>query len=247
MSIDPLQMVRQVMAAKLRQTETGPNVPGGKSFADTLNSLESQGKEAESSQSAARAVAQLAQLRMLQGLFHLEDESDDGTGFFDAFRGGGLAAVPTGASQKVDKVYARLQPTLQDQGKDSQNDIDRLIDRVASQVSLAPELIRSVVAAESDFQPDAISPAGAQGLMQLMPETAKELGVEDSFDPHQNLLGGSQYLKQLLDKYGGDLDHALAAYNWGQGNVDRHGLERMPQETREYLARVKAGLMKTRA
>jgi len=140
-----------------------------------------------------------------------------------------------------------MQPTLQEPAASGRNEIERLIDRVAGQVSLAPELIRSVVAAESDFQPDAVSPVGAQGLMQLMPETAKELGVQDSFDPHQNLLGGSKYLKQLLDKYDGDLDRALAAYNWGQGNVDRHGLEQMPQETREYLARVKRGLEGTRS
>lgn len=83
--------------------------------------------------------------------------------------------------------------------------------------------------------------------MQLMPETAQELGVQDSFDPFQNLLGGSKYLKQLLDKYDGDLDHALAAYNWGQGNVDRHGLEHMPEETRNYLAKIKGFLEKQSA
>ena len=77
-----------------------------------------------------------------------------------------------------------------------------------------------------------------------MPGTAQELGVKDSFDPMQNLLGGSRYLKQLLDKYDGDLDHALAAYNWGPGNVDRKGLEQMPRETINYLARVR-GLMET--
>lgn len=120
--------------------------------------------------------------------------------------------------------------------------IDSLIDQVAAKHSLAPELVRAVVAAESSYDPRAESPVGAQGLMQLMPATAEELGVADSFDARQNLEGGSRYLKQLLNKYDGDLDHALAAYNWGQGNVDRHGLEQMPAETRTYLARVKAGL-----
>ena len=122
------------------------------------------------------------------------------------------------------------------------NQIAQMIDQVAEKVSLAPELIHSVVSAESAYNPAAVSHAGAQGLMQLMPETAQELGVRDSFDPLQNLLGGSKYLKQLLEKYDGDLDHALAAYNWGQGNVDRKGLEQMPQETRNYLARVKNSL-----
>ncbi|OEU71374.1 MAG: hypothetical protein BA874_09900 [Desulfuromonadales bacterium C00003068] len=117
--------------------------------------------------------------------------------------------------------------------------IENLIDQVAERVGLPANLIRSVVSTESSFKHDAVSPVGAQGLMQLMPRTAEELGVNDSFDPQQNLLGGSRYLKGLLEKYDGDLDHALAAYNWGQGNVDRKGLEHMPTETRNYIAKVK--------
>ena len=124
----------------------------------------------------------------------------------------------------------------------SRDEIELLIDRVAKQVSLAPELIRSVVKCESDFRPNAVSGAGAQGLMQLMPGTAQDLGVKDRLDPLQNLLGGSRYLKQLLGKYHGDLDRALAAYNWGPGNVDRNGLDNMPRETRDYLLRVKEQL-----
>lgn len=117
--------------------------------------------------------------------------------------------------------------------------IEKMIDHVAERVGLPAALIHSVVRTESAYKPDAVSPVGAQGLMQLMPGTAQEMGVENSFDPQQNLLGGSRYLKGLLQKYNGDLDHALAAYNWGQGNVDRKGLGRMPEETRNYIARVK--------
>ena len=135
-------------------------------------------------------------------------------------------------------IQAKLTNTLLSE----REEIEQMIERVARHVSLAPELIRSVVNTESNFKPDATSQAGAQGLMQLMPETAKELGVENSLDPLQNLHGGSLYLKQLLVKYDGDLDHALAAYNWGQGNVDRNGLGNMPQETQDYLVRVKTQL-----
>jgi len=109
-------------------------------------------------------------------------------------------------------------------------------------MGLPSRLVHSVVLAESSYRPDAVSPAGAQGLMQLMPTTAQEVGVKNSFDPQENLTGGCRYLKGLLDKYDGDLDHALAAYNWGQGNVDRKGLEQMPLETRNYIARVKQEL-----
>ena len=117
---------------------------------------------------------------------------------------------------------------------------------MAKQYNLSEGLIHSVVATESAYNPQAVSPVGARGLMQLMPATAADLGVTDSFDPQQNLNGGTRYLKQLLDKYDGDLDHALAAYNWGQGNVDRHGLEKMPDETRNYLAKIKGLLERNR-
>jgi soluble lytic murein transglycosylase-like protein len=74
--------------------------------------------------------------------------------------------------------------------------------------------------------------------MQLMPGTARSLGVTDSFDPEQNIMGGTRFLRDLLNRYNGDLDSTLAAYNWGPGNVDKRP-DRMPRETREYLVRVK--------
>ena len=76
--------------------------------------------------------------------------------------------------------------------------------------------------------------------MQLMPETARELGVEDPLEPLQNLDGGSRYLKRLLVKYGGDLEQALAAYNWGQGRLDRLGWDKIPPETSAFISRVMA-------
>ena len=116
--------------------------------------------------------------------------------------------------------------------------IDQSVQKAARRYDLAPELIRAVIRAESNFQVDAQSPAGAQGLMQLMPATARELGVSDSFDIEQNIDGGARYLRRMLDRYSGDLRAALAAYNAGPGNVDRYG-GRVPfAETRQYVDRV---------
>lgn len=121
-------------------------------------------------------------------------------------------------------------------------DFDRSIDlsiaKAARKHSLPPSLIRAVIRAESNFRADARSPAGAQGLMQLMPATARELGVNDSFNIDQNIDGGSRYLRQMLDRYSGDLRMALAAYNAGPGNVDKYGGQVPFAETRHYIDRV---------
>ncbi|MEZ4600179.1 MAG: lytic transglycosylase domain-containing protein [Syntrophotaleaceae bacterium] len=117
--------------------------------------------------------------------------------------------------------------------------LDEIIDRAASTHGVDRQLIRAVIRTESNFNPQATSPAGAQGLMQLMPQTAQELGVTDPFNSEQNVMAGTRYLRQLLDRYEGDLDRALAAYNWGMGNLERKGMDQMPRETRDYLARVK--------
>ncbi len=241
MSIDPLKIIgalTPVGKERLQGKVTGSNL---QSFDMILKAAETLPNDEDAMLAKATAVVHMAQLQMLQGLFADEDEVTDNSLFPDIGGAGSLFAPPVSASQNLDNCNDNISLLRQSASTDG-SDIDRLIEQVAGKVSLAPELIRSVVNAESNFNPAAESSVGAQGLMQLMPATAKELGVTDSFDPQQNLLGGSQYLKQLLDKYHGDLDHALAAYNWGQGNVDRNGLEKMPQETRDYLVKVKEGL-----
>jgi hypothetical protein len=116
--------------------------------------------------------------------------------------------------------------------------LNPVILRASQKFGVDAGLIRAVIQAESDFNPQAVSHAGARGLMQLMPATARSLGVSDSFDPEQNVMAGTRFLKDLLQRYGGDVDSALAAYNWGPGNVDKRP-DHLPRETRTYLARVK--------
>ncbi len=117
------------------------------------------------------------------------------------------------------------------------SDIHDIVQKASRAFEVDSDLILRVIEAESGFNPDAVSPKGAMGLMQLMPETAKELGVADPMDPSENIMGGTRYLKKLLDRYEGSVPLALAAYNWGMGNLDRHR-ERMPLETRNYIARI---------
>ena len=116
---------------------------------------------------------------------------------------------------------------------------DALVQQHATTNALRPELVRAVIQVESGFNPRATSPKGAMGLMQLMPQTARELGVQNAYDPDQNIRGGTRYLRMLLDKYRGNEDLALAAYNAGSGAVAKYG-EKIPpyRETKDYVRKV---------
>lgn len=117
-------------------------------------------------------------------------------------------------------------------------DLRELAVAVARRHGIDPDLVLAVVGVESAFRPEAVSPKGAQGLMQLMPSTAAALGVKDALDPAENLDGGVRHLGSLLTLYGGDLRRALAAYNAGEGAVTRHGGVPPYRETRAYVKRV---------
>ena len=122
-------------------------------------------------------------------------------------------------------------------------DINDIIEHASKTHKVDPELIRSVIRAESDFDANATSSKGAMGLMQLMPDTAQDLGVKNCYNPVENIMAGTRYLKSLLNRYDGNVELTLAAYNWGMGNVERHP-DRLPKETRTYIARVSRYLRK---
>ena len=116
--------------------------------------------------------------------------------------------------------------------------VEKLVREAADRHRVDPALIRAVIQTESNWNPAAYSNRGAGGLMQLIPTTAHRFGVNDVFNPQQNIDGGVHYLKTLLDRYNGNLDMALAAYNAGEGAVDRaHGIPAF-RETRSYVQKV---------
>ena len=149
-------------------------------------------------------------------------------------------AAPTGGAAPTSTVA----PTTGQQARTAPPEYESAIaeaNRLYPQVK--PERIKAIIAAESNFDAKAVSPAGAKGPMQLMDGTAKDMGVDDPFNVQQNVRGGTRYYAQLLTKYGGDERKALAAYNWGPGNLDKVGgdVSKAPAETQAYVNRVLGG------
>jgi soluble lytic murein transglycosylase-like protein len=120
----------------------------------------------------------------------------------------------------------------------TQREIDAAIDQAASRHNVDPNLVRALVKVESNFNPNAVSRKGAMGLMQLMPQTARQLKLTNPFDPEQNIDAGVRHLKQLLQSYGGDVRLSLAAYNAGSGAVARSGGIPRFAETQNYVRRI---------
>jgi soluble lytic murein transglycosylase-like protein len=124
----------------------------------------------------------------------------------------------------------------------SRREVETLVKGMAPEFELNPELVLAIIEVESNFNAKAQSPKRAQGLMQLIPATARRFGVTDPWDPRQNLHGGMSYLRWLLQRFNGDVRLALAGYNAGEGAVERHGGVPPYSETRGYLRRI-AGVL----
>ncbi|GBF51886.1 transglycosylase SLT domain protein [Leptospira ryugenii] len=140
---------------------------------------------------------------------------------------------------------ATVSPTqvLPAQAPKSETNLSSIIHEKAEEKGLDPNLVKAIIQTESGFQPKAVSPKGALGLMQLMPKTAEMLGVDDPLDPSANIEGGTTYFRDMLQKFG-DIDKALAAYNAGPGAVKKYGGVPPYSETQTYIEKVKSNYKK---
>lgn len=255
--LDSLATLRQKADSSVSQLDKG--------FALSLDKALANGEPTDLNPAdKARELAESLSLQMLQSSLDFSGDSPvdeishpnklqnySASALLQAYRANSLpdgaleqqhvsSSVPSQLQDFADTSTAVIPPPTSQAGNYPVDTawLDQIISKASRKYGVEVGLIKAVIKAESDFNPQAVSSAGACGLMQLMPATARSLGVKDSFDPEQNVMAGTRFLKDMLQRYNGDVDAALAAYNWGPGNVDKHP-DRLPHETRGYLVRVK--------
>jgi len=153
-----------------------------------------------------------------------------------------LIGVPSRAATKANSKsgsdFSSLLQNAVDKKQTGTSSMNDIFERAAKQYNISAKLLKAIAKNESNFDSNAVSSCGAQGVMQLMPSTAKSLGVQNPLDAEQNIMGGARYISQMLDRYNGDTKLALAAYNAGSGNVAKYGGVPPFKETQTYVARV---------
>ena len=152
-----------------------------------------------------------------------------------------MRVIPNVDVEEAYEEFAEvLHTTTKEAKKIEEAELENIFAAASKEYGVPVYLLKAVAKAESSFNSDSVSQSGAMGVMQLMPETAAELGVEDAFDPEENIMGGANYLSQKLVEYNGNVELALAAYNAGSGNVAKYGGVPPFEETQNYVKKVTA-------
>lgn len=247
MSIQQIQTGRNVSRQALSPATPAATATTNSAFSALIDSaVRNRGNQkAGVDAQAATAAAELMKLDMMKSALSLTGEPAPAPFNPLSIPLNFALNVPPPPGQKIDTTEQltaiRVEPApSESKPQQSPKNVQEIVARASERYGVDSALIKAVIKAESNFNPSAVSRAGAQGLMQLMPSTARGLGVNDSFNPEQNVMAGTRFLKDMINRYHGNIDSALAAYNWGPGNVDRKGTSSLPQETREYLAKVKS-------
>ncbi|MBS4177395.1 lytic transglycosylase domain-containing protein [Lederbergia citrea] len=210
-TLHDIQLLRGFSSDKV---STSLNSSGNSEFEDLLQQL---------IHSAPPSSSQVMNINTLGAVYRMQNLGSN-TVISNAI---GIPNNAKGASESV-KAQTEILP----------KSIEGVIQKASEVYKLPEKLIKAIIKHESNFNPGLVSHAGASGLMQLMPATARGLGVTDIFDPGQNVMAGSKYLRNMLDKYEGNLVLALAAYNAGPGNVDKYGGIPPFKETQSYVKKV---------